>query len=47
MRIAVVTGGNRGIGLEVGRQLAGVGFDVMLGSRAPAWGGLAGARLRA
>jgi NAD(P)-dependent dehydrogenase (short-subunit alcohol dehydrogenase family) len=33
MRTAVVTGGNRGIGLEVGRQLAGDGFRVILGSR--------------
>jgi NAD(P)-dependent dehydrogenase (short-subunit alcohol dehydrogenase family) len=30
---AVVTGANRGIGLEVGRQLAADGFDVILGSR--------------
>ena len=47
MRSAVVTGGNRGIGLEVGRQLAGDGFDVMLGSRDPARGGQAAERLRA
>jgi NAD(P)-dependent dehydrogenase (short-subunit alcohol dehydrogenase family) len=31
--VAVVTGGNRGIGLEVCRQLAGLGYDVVLGSR--------------
>jgi NAD(P)-dependent dehydrogenase (short-subunit alcohol dehydrogenase family) len=30
---AVVTGANRGIGLEVGRQLAADGFGVILGSR--------------
>jgi NAD(P)-dependent dehydrogenase (short-subunit alcohol dehydrogenase family) len=31
--VAVVTGGNRGIGLEVSRQLAQLGYDVVLGSR--------------
>lgn len=30
---ALVTGGNRGIGLEVVRQLAGLGYRVSLGSR--------------
>jgi NAD(P)-dependent dehydrogenase (short-subunit alcohol dehydrogenase family) len=33
MAVAVVTGGNRGIGLEVCRQLAEIDFDVVLGSR--------------
>jgi NAD(P)-dependent dehydrogenase (short-subunit alcohol dehydrogenase family) len=32
-RVALVTGGNRGIGLEVCRQLARVGLSVILGSR--------------
>ena len=32
-RIALVTGGNRGIGLEVCRQLAGLHMRVILGSR--------------
>jgi NAD(P)-dependent dehydrogenase (short-subunit alcohol dehydrogenase family) len=32
-RIAIVTGGNRGIGLEVCRQLAKLGIRVILGSR--------------
>jgi NAD(P)-dependent dehydrogenase (short-subunit alcohol dehydrogenase family) len=32
-RIALVTGGNRGIGLEVCRQLARLGMKVILGSR--------------
>lgn len=32
-RIALVTGGNRGIGLEVCRQLASLGMKVILGSR--------------
>lgn len=31
--VAVVTGGNRGIGLEVCRQLAALGFAVVLGAR--------------
>jgi NAD(P)-dependent dehydrogenase (short-subunit alcohol dehydrogenase family) len=31
--VAVVSGANRGIGLETSRQLAGRGFDVVLGSR--------------
>jgi NAD(P)-dependent dehydrogenase (short-subunit alcohol dehydrogenase family) len=31
--VAVVSGGNRGIGLETCRQLADRGFDVVLGSR--------------
>jgi NAD(P)-dependent dehydrogenase (short-subunit alcohol dehydrogenase family) len=31
--IAIVTGANRGIGLEVCRQLAGRGYTVVLGSR--------------
>jgi NAD(P)-dependent dehydrogenase (short-subunit alcohol dehydrogenase family) len=33
---ALVTGGNRGIGLEVVRQLAARGYDVVMGSRGPA-----------
>ncbi|MGH3089363.1 MAG: SDR family oxidoreductase [Rubrobacteraceae bacterium] len=32
-RIALVSGGNRGIGLEICRQLAGKGLVVLLGSR--------------
>jgi NAD(P)-dependent dehydrogenase (short-subunit alcohol dehydrogenase family) len=31
--VALVTGGNRGIGLEVARQLSGGGWDVIAGSR--------------
>jgi NAD(P)-dependent dehydrogenase (short-subunit alcohol dehydrogenase family) len=34
-RVAVVSGGNRGIGLEVVRQLAELGCDVVLGARDP------------
>lgn len=33
MPLAVVTGGNRGIGLEVCRQLAERGYDLVMGSR--------------
>jgi NAD(P)-dependent dehydrogenase (short-subunit alcohol dehydrogenase family) len=47
VRRAVVTGGNRGIGLEVGRQLARDGFEVILGSRDPAKGAEAVEGLRA
>ncbi|BBL81050.1 short-chain dehydrogenase [Rubrobacter xylanophilus] len=32
-RVALVSGGNRGIGLEICRQLAGKGITVVLGSR--------------
>src|SRR3954451_21215675 len=47
MSVAVVSGGNRGIGLEVCRQLAAHGHEVILGARDPAKGeaaarGLAG-----
>jgi NAD(P)-dependent dehydrogenase (short-subunit alcohol dehydrogenase family) len=31
--VALVTGGNRGIGLEVARQLGGSGWNVIIGSR--------------
>jgi NAD(P)-dependent dehydrogenase (short-subunit alcohol dehydrogenase family) len=32
-RVAVVSGGNRGIGREVCKQLAERGYDLILGSR--------------
>jgi NAD(P)-dependent dehydrogenase (short-subunit alcohol dehydrogenase family) len=43
----VVSGGNRGIGLELGRQLGRDGFDVILGSRDLAKGDEAAERLQA
>ena len=45
--IALVTGANRGIGLEVCRQLAEASFDVVLASRDAAKGEQAAATLRA
>ncbi len=45
-KVAVVTGGNRGIGLEVCRQLAGHGFKVILTARDKIKGGKASETLR-
>jgi NAD(P)-dependent dehydrogenase (short-subunit alcohol dehydrogenase family) len=44
---ALVSGGNRGIGLEVCRQLGALGHRVLLGAREPAKGEAAAASLRA
>lgn len=38
IRIALVTGGNKGIGLEIVRQLAGAGVHVIIGARDEARG---------
>jgi NAD(P)-dependent dehydrogenase (short-subunit alcohol dehydrogenase family) len=46
-RVAVVSGGNRGIGLEVVRQLAELGCDVVLGARDPEKGEAARGKLGA
>jgi len=46
-RVALVTGGNRGIGLEVARQLATAGDTVVLGARHPARGEAAADELAA
>ena len=46
-RIALVTGGNRGIGLEICRQLAKLGIRVLLGSRDLAKGTAAAGDLNA
>src|SRR5215217_5936656 len=44
-RVALVSGGNRGIGLEVCRQLAGRGVAVVMGSRDAEQGQAAAAKL--
>lgn len=44
-RVALVTGGNRGIGLEIARQLAGQGHHVVLGARNRASGDTSAAEL--
>ena len=46
MRVALVTGGNRGIGVEICRQLGKLGYSVLLGSRDPAKGEVVAAALR-
>jgi NAD(P)-dependent dehydrogenase (short-subunit alcohol dehydrogenase family) len=45
-RIAVVTGGNKGLGFEICRQLAGKGVHVLLTARDPAKGEKAAQELR-
>ncbi|WP_432871331.1 SDR family oxidoreductase [Microbispora rosea] len=45
--IALVTGANKGIGLEVARQLGELGMTVLLGARDPGRGDEAVAKLRA
>jgi NAD(P)-dependent dehydrogenase (short-subunit alcohol dehydrogenase family) len=47
VRIALVSGGNRGIGYEVVRQLAGLGHTVILGARDLAKGQAAARELAA
>ena len=47
MRIALVSGGNRGIGYEVVRQLAGLSHTVILGARDPEKGQAAARALAA
>lgn len=45
--VAVVTGGNRGIGFEVCRQLAGLGYTVVLAARSSSKGEAAARAIRA
>ena len=44
-KVVLVTGGNRGIGLETARQLAELGFTVLIGVRDLAKGGVAAKKL--
>ncbi len=37
-KIALITGANKGIGLETARQMAGLGYQVLLGARKAAEG---------
>src|SRR5499425_2908678 len=46
-RVAVVTGANKGIGLEIARQLAREGITVFVGARDEARGRAAAEKLRA
>ena len=39
-KVALVTGGNKGLGLETCRQLGAQGFQILLTSRDPAKGNL-------
>jgi NAD(P)-dependent dehydrogenase (short-subunit alcohol dehydrogenase family) len=46
-KIALVTGGNKGIGLEIARQLGNAGNMVLLGARNPTLGDAAAIKLKA
>lgn len=46
-KIALITGANRGLGLEAARQLAPLGYTIILGARDKAKGEAAAAQLRA
>lgn len=46
-KIALVTGANKGIGFETSRQLAGLGFTVLMGARDAGRGNAAAEKVRA
>ena len=46
-KIALITGANKGIGLEIARQLGKLGITVLVGARSPKRGEDAAAALRA
>ena len=46
-KIALITGANKGIGLEIARQLGKLGITVLVGARSPKRGEDAAAVLRA
>jgi len=45
-KVALITGANKGIGLEIARQLAGTGITVIMGARHPGRGAAAAELLR-
>jgi len=45
-KLALITGANRGLGLETARQLGALGFEVLLGARDARAGAAAAAKLR-
>lgn len=44
-KVALITGANKGLGLETARQLAGLGYEVLLGARKEAEGKAAAASI--
>jgi NAD(P)-dependent dehydrogenase (short-subunit alcohol dehydrogenase family) len=46
VKVALITGANKGLGLETGRQLGKLGYTVLLGSRDVLKGEVAARQLR-